>query len=164
MTSQEFEILYRKNYPILYRLAYTMLRDDEECRDLINDVFTELLDNTNKDDIQNIDGYLFRSVRNRAISIISRHEVQERFKLLYPIEWNLNNDYNHDYDSRLHKVMQFLDSKLTPDARQVIRLIFEKGLSYKETASQMEVSVSMINKHVVKTLRMLREEFKVDKY
>lgn len=160
MTSQEFDTLYRKNYPILYRLAYTMLRNDEECRDLVNEAFADLWDSYDKNTIQNVDGYLFKTVRNKALSIISKHEVQARFSLLYPIERSLDGNYDHDYDNKLFLVKQFLDSRLTPNARQVIRLIFEMGMSYKEAAEHEGVSVAMINKHVVKTLRLLRENFK----
>ena len=160
MTSQEFDTLYRKNYPILYRLAFTMLRNDEECRDLISDVFADLLDNVEADEIENIDGYLFRTVRNRALSVITRQKTLERARNLYPIEQNMNGSYDHDYDRKLLQVMQFLDSGLTPNARHVMRLVFEQGCSYKEAAGQSGVSVAAINKHVVKSLRLLRENFK----
>ena len=160
MTSQEFDILYRINYPVLYRVAFTILHDDEESRDLVNEVFADLLDNRQCDEIENISGYLFRMVRNRALTIVSRYEMQERFNRLYPIEQSLDETYDHDRDKKLFLVIQFLDSHLTPDIRQVIRLVFEEGKSYKETAEFTGVSVQMVNKHVVKTLRMLREEFK----
>lgn len=160
MTSQEFDILYRKNYQVLYRVAFTVLHDDEESRDVVNGVFTDLLDNRQCDEIDNISGYLFRMVRNRALTIVSRYEMQERFNRLYPIEQSLDEIYDHDRDKKLFLVIQFLDSHLTPDVRQVIRLVFEEGKSYKETAELTGVSVPMVNKHIVKTLRMLREEFK----
>lgn len=160
MTSQEFDTLYRKNYPILYRLAFTMLRDEEDCRDLVNDVFADLLDNEEAREIDNIDGYLFRAVRNRALSAISRQKTLERARNLYPIELDMNGSYDHDYDRKLLQVMQFLDSGLTPSARHVMRLVFEQGCSYKDAAGQLGVSVAAINKHVVKSLRLLRENFK----
>lgn len=163
MTSKEFDIIYRKNYPSLYRLAFSMLRDDEECRDLVNEVFTDLLDNEDNNSIKNIDGYLFRTVRNKALSIISHRSTLERFKQLYPLEMNTNSSYDSDYDRKLLKVKEFLDSNLTPNARDAIRLVFEKGLSYKDAAEQLNVSVAMINKHIVKTLKMLRAEFKIEK-
>lgn len=160
MTSQEFDTLYRKNYPVLYRLAFAMLRDEEECRDLVNEVFADLLDNGGVDDVKNIDGYLFRAVRNRALSVIARQKTLDRVRNLYPIEVGVNSSYDHDYDRKLLQVMQFLDSGLTPNARHVMRLIFEQGSSYKDAAGQLGVSVAAINKHVVKSLRLLREEFK----
>ena len=160
MTSQEFDNIYRKNYPVLYRLAFTMLRDDEESRDVVNEVFADLLDNIEDDMIKNIDGYLFRTVRNRITSIISHRSTLERFRQLYPIEISTNSGYDYDYDAKLLQVMQFLDTNLTPNAREAVRLVFERGMSYKDAAEQMEVSVAMVNKHIVKSLRLLREKFR----
>lgn len=159
MTSQEFDNIYRKNYPVLYRLAFSMLRDDEESRDVVNEVFADLLDNANEEMITNIGGYLFRVVRNRVASIISHRSTLERFRRLYPIEISTNSGYDYDYDTKLLQVMQFLDKNLTPNAREAVRLVFERGLSYKDAAEQMGVSVGMINKHIVKSLRLLREQF-----
>lgn len=157
MTSQEFDILYRKEFPILYRVAYSILRDGEECRDLINEVFADLLDNDRP--IENVEAYLYKAVRNRAISMISRKSTIEKVRELYPIEQSVNEVYDFDYDRKLLQVMQFLDSELTPTARQVVRLVFERGVSYKDAAEQLDVSVAAINKHVVKSLRLLREKF-----
>lgn len=158
MTSQEFDLLYRKNYPILYRLVFPMLRDEEECRDVINDVFTNLLNNPNQK-ITNIEGYLYRMAKNKALSIISRQNTLSRFQKLYPIEAELDNAYDKEREQMLLQVLQFLDKELSPIARETISLIFEKGLSYKEAAQKMNVTTSAINKHVVRTLKLLREHF-----
>ena len=161
MTSKEFDTLYRKNYPVLYRLAYSLLRDEEDCRDLVNDVFAEVLDNDSLEGVQNYDGYLFRSVRNRALNIIERKKTIEKVRNLYPIEQDINSVYDVAYDKKLLQVNELMDSELSANARNVMRLVFEKGNSYKDAAEQLGVSVAAINKHVVKSLRLLREKINV---
>lgn len=135
-----------------------MLRDEEECRDVINDVFTNLLNNPNQK-ITNIEGYLYRMAKNKALSIISRQNTLSRFQRLYPIEADLNNVYDHERERMLLQVLQFLDRRLSPIAREAISLVFEKGLSYKDAAQKMNVTTSAVNKHVVRTLKLLREHF-----
>lgn len=44
MTDEEFDSLFRSCYPRMYRLAYSLLGDQEESRDVVNDVFADLLD------------------------------------------------------------------------------------------------------------------------
>ena len=158
MTSQEFDQLYRKKYPILYRIVYPMVLHEEECRDVINDVFTHLLNNPNQE-FTNIEGYLYRMAKNKALSIISRQNTLSRFQRLYPIETELNIVYDQERDRILLQVFQFLDQRLSPIARIAISLVFEKGLSYKDAAEKMGVTTSAINKHVVRTLKLLREHF-----
>ncbi len=159
MTSQQFDILYRRNYPILYRLAFSILRNEEECRDLVNESFAYFWSREDKNSIENIDGYLFKVVRNKALSSIQSLSIIERFRRLYPIELELDSGYDLDYDKKLEQVQEFLDKELSSQTREVIRLIFENGKSYKMAADLLGVSVSAINKHVVKALRLLRNEF-----
>lgn len=161
MTSTQFDDLYRKNYAVLYRIAYTLIRDEEECRDIINDTFAELLERNTIENIGNIDGYLYNSVKNRALSFIRKQSISQRLKQLYPIEQELVSVYDHEYERKLLQVHQFLDLQLSPPAREAIRLVFEKGLTYKDAAGKMNVSYSTINKHIVNTLRLLRDKFKI---
>ena len=162
MTSKEFDTLYRKNFTALFRLAFQMLRDEEESRDVVNDVFANLLENPPKETINNIDGYLFRTVRNKTLDIISHQDVVQRARHLYPIEMEAYKGYDYEHDRRLQQVSEFIDKSLSPSAREAMTLVFKDGLSYKDTASRLGVSVAMINKHVVKSLRLLRDRFKKD--
>ena len=43
MTRQKFEEIYRKHYPEMYRLARTILYDEDESKDAVSEVFTKLL-------------------------------------------------------------------------------------------------------------------------
>ncbi len=164
MTSKEFDTLYRKNFIVLFRLAFHTLRDEEESRDVVNDVFANLLENPPKETISNIDGYLFRTVRNKTLDIISHQDVVQRARQLYPIEMEAYEGYDYEHERRLQQVSEFIDNSLSPSARETMTLVFKEGLSYKDTASRLGVSVAMINKHVVKSLKLLRDKFKKDSH
>ena len=64
MKKKEIEILFRRLYGQMIRLAKRILYDDEESRDVVSEVFATLI----RVDIlpQNIEGYLMTSVRNRC--------------------------------------------------------------------------------------------------
>ncbi len=59
------EILFKRHYVSMYRLATRMLRDDDAARDIVHDVFDSLLHNGPADVPLS---YLLRSVRNRCIN------------------------------------------------------------------------------------------------
>ena len=46
MTKKEFEDIYRQHYARMYRLARTMLYDADESKDVVSDVFAQLLEST----------------------------------------------------------------------------------------------------------------------
>ena len=69
-------------------------------------------------------------------------------------------------DSRSHdeeiiqSVSQYIDQKLTPQTRRIIRMHFDQEQSYKEISDELGISLSAVNKHIVQGLKKLRRTFK----
>ena len=63
-------------------------------------------------------------------------------------------------DTCTEQAMQQALQLLTPQKRAVIRLRYDEGLSYKDTAARLGISTAAVNKHIVQALRILREHFK----
>ena len=68
-----------------------------------------------------------------------------------------------DYEQRDSEVLKALDLLLSFREREVVDKIYVEGKSYKETASNLGLSVAAINKNVVSALRKLRTYFKTGK-
>lgn len=41
-SKQQFERLFRENYPMMYRLAFSLLEDGEEAKNAVHQVFTDM--------------------------------------------------------------------------------------------------------------------------
>jgi len=57
--------------------------------------------------------------------------------------------------------MDCIDHDLSHQTAAVIRMCYGEGCSYRETAEELGISISAVNKHIVKGLRTLREKLKV---
>lgn len=151
------EQLFRTNYERMYRLAFALLHDNEEARDVVSDVFSKLWDAEIKEETAS--AYLMRSVKNACLNLIVRKERDERLQRLLPLE-----DAIAESDTRLEERWQAtvhcIDQDLTPQTASVIRLCYGEQMSYKETAEELGISISAVNKHIVKGLRTLREKLK----
>ena len=75
--------------------------------------------------------YLMRSVKNACINIIAKKKRDERLKQLLPLS----------------------EEKLTEEEPYRLE-------EYKDTAEELGISISAVNKHIVKGLRTLREKLK----
>ena len=68
---KEIEQLFRQHYAKLYNLARCILSDDDESKDVVSEVFAQIL----ADDVVLVpgseDGYLMRSVRNGCLNLIA---------------------------------------------------------------------------------------------
>ena len=151
---KQMERLFRTNYERMYRLAFALLHDNEEARDVVSDVFSKLWDNDVKE--ATASAYLMQSVKNACLNLIARKKRDERLQRLLPLE----EENDALLEERWQATVHCIDHDLTPQTASVIRLCFGERMSYKETADELGISISAVNKHIVKGLRTLREKLK----
>lgn len=158
MTDEEFDTLFRHCYPRLYRLAYSLLNDAEESRDVVSAVFADLLDRQRMTTDIN-EGYLMAMVHNRALNRIKHLRVEDeaRAHMLYAMQMCPPADMADD--DRLAEILTFIDTELTPQTRRVLMLCYDEKKTYQQAAAELGVSVQAINKHISQALRKLRERF-----
>ena len=68
-----------------------------------------------------------------------------------------------DYEQQNEEVKTAIQKLLTSRERQVVDKIYSEGLSYKDTAESLGVSVAAVNKNIVGALKKLRNHFKTNK-
>ena len=154
---QRMERLFHDHYEQMYRFAFALLHDNEEARDVVSDVFSRLWDKQLVPDR----AYLMRSVKNACINLIARKKRDERLKRLLPLsEEKLTEEEPSRLEERWQAAVDCIDHDLTDQTASVIRLCYREGMSYKDTAEELGISVSAVNKHIVKGLRTLREKLK----
>ncbi len=154
---KQMEQLFRTNYERMYRLAFALLHDNEEARDVVSDVFSKLWDSDIKEDTAS--AYLMRSVKNACLNLIAQKERDERLQRLLPLEDDIAEVDTH-LEERWQATVHCIDHDLTPQTASVIRLCYGERMSYKETAEELGISISAVNKHIVKGLRTLRDKLK----
>ena len=158
MTDEEFDTLFRQSYPKLYRLAFSMLNDQEDSRDVVSGVFADLLDKPHLLAPIN-EGYLMAMVHNRTLNLLKHKRVENevRADMLHAV-LSATSPCLAD-DDRLVEVLTFIETQLTPQTRRVLTLCFDEKKTYQQAASELGVSVQAINKHISQALRKLRERF-----
>lgn len=154
----EFEEIYHQCYQAAFKLAFSMLHEEDEARDVVNEVFLRLWES--KSPIENSKAFLIRSVRNTCINQINRRSIREKVeqKLM------LNSPSEElDFEQRNEDIRLAVRCLLTEREQQVIEKIYSEGLSYKETAENLNVSTSTVNKNIVSALKKLRTYFKTSR-
>ena len=154
---QRMERLFHDLYEQMYRFAFALLHGNEEARDVVSDVFSRLWDKQLVPDR----AYLMQSVKNACINLIGRKRRGERLKRLVPLsEGKGAGEEPSRLEERWLAAVDSIDHDLTYQTASVIRLCYREGMSYKNTAEELGISVSAVNKHIVKGLRTLREKLK----
>ena len=129
---REFETVFRLHYDRMFRLARKMLGDDEESKDVVSDVFANLLNsgkNLRSDTLQSL---LLTSVRNRCINLMVRKQRSQAVVVDLDAE-------NSDKEL-LDDMYLYIDRQLPPLSQQVLRLRYQQGLKYREIAEELQAA------------------------
>lgn len=156
------ETLARYEGPLL-RYAQRLTGDAEAARDVVQDVFSRLCVERKNTSENHVAAWLFAVCRNRAIDV---RRKEDRMRPLPEAE----------LDARPHPALSPAESAETRDAlagvlrglatlpekqQEAVRLKFQAGLSYKEIAGALELSVGNVGFLIHTALKTLREKMGV---
>ena len=159
MTKEEFELIYRRHYAPMYRLARRLLYDPQESKDVVSEVFARLLRGGAMPDSGKMEGYLMTAVRNRCSDVLSHKSMRERVERLFLQESMQSQIVSMNDDDRLERLMQFIESELPPLSQQIFQLRFLSEMSYEEVAQVAGVSKVTVYNHLSQSVQRIKEFF-----
>ena len=137
----------------MHRTAMQILRDEDEARDIVHDVFESLLRNGMTDVSSQ---YLLRAVRNRCLNHIRSLSARERMRELYAVDGYEIADKEWPDDETIALIHSTVSNELTDACRRVVEMRFTDGMSYKEIAASLGVSEVAVYKHLRHAIDVLR--------
>ena len=154
MTKEEIKELFLRHYAGMYRVARTILYDEQESKDVVSDIFERLLRAQITLSPETTERYLLTSVRNQCIKRLNHNEVKRQFADSY------NPDMADSYDdNRLNEVVEFAKRSLTAQEFRIFNLRFTEGYSYEEIAVMEWISKVAVWKHLSRLLNIIRNNF-----
>lgn len=167
----EIEQLFRAHYKPLRRMASAILHDDDAARDVVHDVFAQILFKRCKasgdGDFGRVlfqrntavtPGYLVTAVRNRCINRLRDLDTRTRIAKLYFLE---TDDYDSEEwldEATIARISEIIRTDLTRQCREVMEMRFGRGLKFAEIAEALDVSEKTVYKHVRQALVIIRKK------
>ena len=158
MTKQEFEILFKTHYASMYGLAYSLLYDEDDSKDVVSDVFASLLDGGLALKSDNARGFLLTCVRNSCINVIRHRRVQERFTRSYVTQQEPLADAMDD-SVMLEELRRYIDANLSPLSRRIFMLRYLQDMTVQEVAYAVGVSRVTVYHHLSQSLERINAYF-----
>ena len=153
--TRHIESLFKQHYQAMYRLAFMMLHDEEESRDIVHDVFARLLDGDIRFDSDKAGAFLLSCVRNSCLNVMRTQDSHERAMRDFPIDDEIASD-SEAFESEIKALQDGISLLTPPVCREIILLHYRYGLTFKQIATQMGVSETTIYKHLRNALNQLR--------
>ena len=159
---QTLETLFRQHYRQMYRLATMLLHDDAESKDVVHDVFAQLLASSTELHEDTTAALLRTSVRNRCLNVIRGRKIQERVQRLYLLDLNTTIIPADLFREETKALTEGISLLAPPVCREVVELHFRDGLTFREIAVRLGVSETTVYKHLRHALQQVREHLKRD--
>lgn len=160
--SQEtlFKEIFETNYKKLCAVAHRVVKDQDESRDIVQQVMCEFWDNRNKwSGIQSYSAYLYTSVYRLAIYSNKKSITLKNEKLSHEADNTgyLPNDALSYVE--LEKQIAKVINELPPKCKEIFLLSREDELSYKEIAANLNISVKTVEAQMGIAFKRLRVIF-----
>ena len=154
-----FTTLFDKYYSSLCEFSMMIVGSKQSAEEIVADVFANIWIKRGQHTVNsNLRGYLMRSTKNLTISYMRKKKIQilslDEIEQLQP-----KSEFSPD-NNILKKESTFSIEKILTQIPEKSRLVFKmhrfENLKYKEIAEILDISIKTVEKHMGKSLKILR--------
>lgn len=161
-----FRHLYNSHHKQLCYFANQLLSNEEAALDVVADTFIKVFEK--KEDFHNYEAlkaFLFVVTRNECIAHFRHQKMKERNhqEILYLLEKDENFVESKLIKTELVNKIRMEVDRLPPQMRRIFKMIYFDGLTQKETASLLNISVDTVRVLKARALAELSRIFSRDK-
>ncbi len=154
-----FTEIYNRYWTIMYVHVYKMLRDEEEAKDIIQEIFSNLwLKASHIKSSHNVSGLLYTAARNRVFNLIEQSRVRGDYvQSIAAFTHQVDpNTVDRVDEKQLIAVIEYEIQNLPPKMRQIFEMSRKDDLSHQEIATKLNLSYQTVKKQVQNALKIIK--------
>ena len=144
-----------------------ILGDEETARDVVSDIFADLLSGKLRLPPKITEGYFLVLTRNRCLNYLRKMTLHEKVKAglkvdhtvdIVPDENRIIREIDHEM-SKADQMLRFVDEELTLQTRRVVNMHYRQKLTYHEISEELGISEAAVYKHLAQGIKRIKEHF-----
>ena len=172
-TEKEWNLLFKSIYDDYFKklciFANSIINDEEEAEEIVQKIILKLWEQRDSyDTIDNLQSYLYRSVKNNCLNIIAHNKIEDKYKsetwfALKAMEIHATEKTPQEEQEELEKQETNLRNaiELLPErCKEVLSLSKFEGLKNKEIAEELDISVKAVEANITRAFTTLRKILK----
>lgn len=156
-----FREIFDRHYPLLLTDIYRIVRDEDACQDLAQELFVDLWNKRDSIDIHtSLRAYLRRAAVNKSLNYLKssrRFFVNDLETMPEAADDSAQEIRHKESQESLEEVLHRAIDSLPEKCRVVFNLSRFEQLSHREIAEKLGISVKTIENQITKALKSLRE-------
>ena len=157
-TKPTFERLFKDNYPHMYRIAFSMIEDADDAKDVVSQVFMQMWRGKPQVSDGSLRGYLLAATRNQCLHQLRQRQLQREMEA--ELQQAAQYSVDEEREELMRQLQQVIDENLTEQDRRVLSLHYDEEKTYSETATILGISTAAVNKHITRSLAKIRSTLK----
>ncbi|RZM27960.1 MAG: RNA polymerase sigma-70 factor [Pedobacter sp.] len=154
-----FAEIYLRYWTIMYMHALKMLRNEEDARDVVQELFTGLWTKSQSmTSSVNLAGYLYVAVRNKVLDLVEQQRTRSAHLDSLALYMETYSEKTIE-DITEREMMQALDLEIQLLPTKM-RIIFEMRVkqhkTYKEIAEELNISDRTVKKQVSNAIKVIK--------
>lgn len=150
----------------LTQFAFAIVKSNDAAREIVDEVFIKIWKNrASATAIQNLTVYLYTATKNTSLNYLSAKAKENIVDSFDFFSVQFSDDQCPEkklITSELLKKINAAIDGLPPRCKMVFKLVREDGLSYKEVASILNISVKTVDAQMVIAVRQVSEKVQTD--
>jgi len=159
---QSFDQVYLENFERLCYHAFCIVGDEDDAKDIVNDVFTFVYERWNSYSKKALAGFLLTLVHHASIDF-TRHKLTHRRYEQYVLNHDSEVEHHSDYEEKVQRVIAELDN-MPEQMRRVFVNCYVKGMKHQQVAEEMGLSINTIKTNIYRGLKMLRRKLSEEEF
>ncbi len=151
---QSFEKIFTQYWERLYCYCHKMTSDNDLSQNIVQNIFTDLWERRNKIHIQDVDKYLFKSVKYQLFNHYRKGKINREILLDKFEEYIEENNESAD-----HKLIDNLEKALNklPEKRcRIVKMNKIQDMSIEEIATSLSISKQTVKNQLTVAVKQLR--------
>lgn len=156
---KSFEVLFHRYYPGMCLYAQSLLKKENVAEEVVQDVFYSIWKNRKNFRLTSgWQSYLYRSVYNNSMNYLrkTKNEYRLDFDVSVREEGTSGDPFEEMNYNELNETIRETMEKLPERTRHIFRLSRFEGLTYKEIAKKLSISVKTVESNMGKALKAFR--------
>lgn len=165
-----FETLYFDMQPRMYAFSRKFIEDKEVARDIIQEIFFEFWEKRFDTEIKtSVNAYLFKILHNKCLNHIRDTKIRGQYVDFIDIKFKEAELLFFDQDQESYKSIFLKEIEdicnasiehLPESCREIFILSRRQGMSNKEIADRLDISVRTVENQIYKALKILKANLK----
>ncbi len=158
-----FTEIYNRYWAEMYYHAFKMLKDEENSKDVVHDIFSNLwLKSASLNVETKLSGHLYITVRNKIFNLIAQNKVRNDYlSSVAAFFTDTVVDSSLLDEKELLAAVEAEIQNLPPKMREIFELSRKENLSHKEIAQKLNISDQTVKKQVQNALKIIKPKIRV---